>query len=128
MPSKHFNDDELRCRCGCGAAKMAEPFIFKLDQLREMLKGPKPRIMVAYRCSKHPHEATPTPHQLGLAVKIGAHGIDAMRLQAFAYALGFTGIGVMQHGPIEKRFIHLDMASSERNAPRPDVWTYAQEK
>lgn len=36
--------------------------------------------------------------------------------------MGFTGIGIKQHG--DNRFIHLDDLREPDHAPRPTIWTY----
>ena len=114
--------DRFRCRCGCGIVRMNPVFLSKLDALREMLAGPKPKTIEAYRCAKRPLECG--EHGEGVAVKIAASGLDAVRVVSFAHALGFTGIGAKQHGPEAGHFVHVDTASSEKKRHRPHFWTY----
>lgn len=33
--SKHFTENELKCKCGCGRAEMDADFMVKLEQIRE---------------------------------------------------------------------------------------------
>jgi len=37
---------------------------------------------------------------------------------------GFTGIGVAQRGPHNKRFIHIDNIVNSDTSPRPTIWSY----
>jgi hypothetical protein len=61
-----------------------------------------------------------------MAVDIGVYGDRAHAVIGEAYALGFTGIGVRQHGPTDRRFIHLDTLTPEvaERFPRPTIWSY----
>lgn len=128
MPSKYFSDDELRCKCGCRQQRVTEVMIAKIDALREMMGVPM-RATSGYRCENHPEEkkkdgSTTGAHVQGKAVDFAVYGPDATRVIAFAHALGFTGIGIKQHGPVGDRIVHLDIASNEKNQPRPWCWTY----
>ncbi|OED40296.1 hypothetical protein ACH42_17255 [Endozoicomonas sp. (ex Bugula neritina AB1)] len=82
-------------------------------------------ITSAYRCNQHPDEqnkATPGTHNRGLAVDIQVSGEQAHLLLLHAMTMGcFTGIGVKQKGPHDRRFIHLDIS---KTTPRPWVWSY----
>ena len=42
---------------------------------------------------------------------------------SFIPAMGMTGIGIKQHGPHNKRFIHLDNLDNSTH-PRPTIWSY----
>lgn len=138
MPSEFFTDDELRCKCGCGAVKMVDWFLPKIDQLRRACNFPLPATS-GYRCSRHPEEARKAAaraarglkplvgsHQQGLAIDIQVSGAEARSVVAHAIALGFTGIGVQQRSDIamNRRFIHVDCASPSPEAPRPHIWSY----
>lgn len=131
----NFKAKELACRCeackgGLGQDglnfQMDEDFLFYLQQSRELLDKPMV-VSSGFRCRKHPSEVTKHdlgPHAQGKAVDILIHGIWARRLVAIAEIVGFTGIGIMQHGDIEKRFIHLDTCEDRPNRPRPHIWSY----
>lgn len=41
-----------------------------------------------------------------------------------ATSLGFSGLGLHQHGPHAERFVHLDDLPNGSGCPRPRVWTY----
>jgi len=126
VASKYFSDDELRCKCGCGQVRMNDVFLAKADQLRELLGMPLP-VTSGYRCENHPAEkgkSTTGAHRQGKAIDIACHGADSMRIMSAAHALAFTGIGAKQHGPIEKRIVHIDTISGTPEQPRPWFWTY----
>lgn len=76
------------------------------------------------RCAAHNKAVSTTgpdgPHTVA-AVDFRIHGPEAFRLVKLALAQGFTGIGIQQKGPREKRFIHLD---DRRRHPGPAVWSY----
>jgi zinc D-Ala-D-Ala carboxypeptidase len=128
MQSKYFSDAEMRCKCGCGANRMDDAFMARLDSLREMANRPL-SVSSGYRCENHPEEkkkdgSTTGAHLQGKAADLLVSGQDATRIIAYAHALGFTGIGVKQNGPMAGRFIHVDCASNEKNQPRPHLWSY----
>jgi hypothetical protein len=51
-------------------------------------------------------------------------GKDAYELMSLAMEKGFSGIGVSQRGPHEKRFLHLDTMEDSGTHLRPWVWSY----
>lgn len=121
----HFTLKELQCRCGCGRMGMDQAFLERLEDLR--IAYGKPMIINSgYRCPDYNDRISSTgrtgPHTLG-AVDVRISGAEAHRLLAMAMLIGFTGIGVKQHGPGGGRFIHLDNLPAH-NHPRPRVWTY----
>ena len=65
-------------------------------------------------------------HPTGEAIDLGLYGERALAVIAGAKSLGFTGVGIKQHGSRYGRFIHLDTLDRERfpNHPRPWVWGY----
>ena len=120
----HFSRHELRCRCGCGRCGMDQAFLVRLEQLRWAFGKPM-RLSSAYRCPDHNERISKTgrtgPHTTGRAVDVLVSGEDAYRLVRLALEHGFTGIGIAQRGPHERRFIHLD----DLDGPtRPWVWSY----
>lgn len=125
--SKHFSDEELGCRCGCGVFGMTPDFIEKLEELR--LAYNKPMIVSSgYRCPEYNDKISTTgrlgPHTTGRAIDILASGVDVYELLYFAIGYEFAGIGVKQSGPHYQRFIHLDMLDNAPGCPRPTVWSY----
>lgn len=60
-------------------------------------------------------------HPTGEAGDFLVSGKKAHRLIEKAMRYGITGIGVKQHGPHNKRFIHLDDTNGET---RPFIWSY----
>lgn len=124
----HFSNDELRCKCGCGMMLMHPDFMRRLESLRKTHNKPM-LVSSAYRCPNHnnsvSHTGSQGPHTTGMAIDILISGEDAYELIHAAIGEGFAGIGVMQHGPHEKRFIHLDRLESTASGPRPRVWSYS---
>jgi hypothetical protein len=57
-----------------------------------------------------------------MAVDLVVSRHRAWKLIREATAMGFTGLGVKQHGT--RRFVHLDDLREPEHAPRPTVWTY----
>ena len=41
---------------------------------------------------------------------------------------GFTGRGLRQHSPVEKRFVHLDDLDDTPDCLQPRIWTYDKAK
>ncbi len=133
--TKSFSAKELACRCEVckgGLSEfgknftMDEDFLFYLQEARELLDKPMV-VSSGFRCRKHPQEAEKDdigPHAQGKAVDILINGIWARRLILIAEIVGFTGIGIMQRGDIEKRFVHLDTCEDRPNRPRPHIWSY----
>lgn len=118
--SRYFSPSELRCR-HTGYCNMDPDFLVELDLLRSRFGGPL-RLSSAYRHPTHPVEAKkPAPglHAQGKAVDIAVAGTNAHMIVGLAIALGFTGIGVQQLGPVESRFIHID----RRDGPAT-IWSY----
>lgn len=122
----YFTYNELSCHgvdC-CGNQQfMNEEFMQKIIVLRRELDFPF-EISSAYRCPTHNQEVSTTgvsgPHTTGRAIDILCHTIKAFHLLESAILSGmFTGIGINQKGPLEKRFIHLDDIPE-----RQRVWSY----
>jgi uncharacterized protein YcbK (DUF882 family) len=104
--------------------KMDPEFMEKLIELREALDCALP-VSSAWRSPEHNKAVGGAPnsaHLSGQAVDIVASGVKAYKLLVKACEMGFTGIGIKQHGPWGKRFIHLDMLTD--SPIRPRVWTY----
>lgn len=125
--TKHFSDDELKCQCGCGRMEITPNFLDKLEALRECYGKPI-RISSGYRCPAHnagvSHTGARGPHTIG-AVDIPVSGGEAYDLLRAAWVVGFSGIGMSQHGKHASRFIHLDDCDiTDSRIPRPMLWSY----
>ncbi len=133
-PWPRFSDSELICRCGCGlgARDMSRSFMCKLVSLRQDSGIPMP-VTSAARCPDHneavsdsgrdgPH--TPDAEGTCHAVDVNVWGRRAYHLMYLAPRYGFTGIGLRQHGPRNKRIVHLDDLEGDATTLRPWVWTY----
>ena len=104
-----------------GEKYMNEAFVKKLNTLRGLLKVPL-IITSGYRTATYNNKIGGAPHSQhlkGLAADVAIAGEDAFKLVGLAYTLGFTGIGISQKGLWDKRFIHLDLRTSE-----PRIWSY----
>lgn len=125
----HFRllSDSLSCRCGCGMLPKQD-FMDKMEILRVRLGFPLP-VTSAARCASHNVKVSATgasgPHTTGRAIDLQVSGARALETVRMALDMGFTGIGVKQHGPHADRFIHLDMLSNAEGQPRPFIWSYA---
>ena len=123
--SANFTRAELQCPCSCGGIPPAD-FIEALQALREAYGKPMP-INSGYRCPEYNAKVSKTghsgPHTKG-AVDVGVAGKEALELLRRAYWLGWTGIGVRQHGPYGGRFLHLDRLPQAEGQPRPHIWSY----
>lgn len=119
----HFRRSELVCSCGCGGLP-EQCFLDALHELRVAYGDPM-ILNSAYRCPDYNAQVSSTgrdgPHTIG-AVDVRLNGRDAHRLLAVALELGWTGIGIKQHGAHAGRFIHLDFLTYPK--PRPWVWSY----
>lgn len=122
----NFSVDELKCK-HCGEHKLIPEFMDRLQALRTEYGKPM-KITSGYRCPAHNVVVSSTgpsgPHTSGEAVDIQCSGADAYRLVSLALKHGFTGIGVSQKGPHDRRFIHLDTLPNAVGQPRPTLWTY----
>lgn len=106
--------------------RVQESFRAKLNALRERCGFPLP-VTSAYRTPDENAALSTTgrdgPHTTGRAVDIAVSGERAFILLKYALEAGFTGIGLRQHGPLAKRFVHLDDLGGPE-FPRPRPWTY----
>ena len=124
MAWEFFSDKELRCK-GTSELDMDEQFMNKLVALRKELNQPM-IITSGYRHMAYNSVvggSRNSPHIYGKAVDIACYGKRAYNIIKLGIKYGFTGIGVKQHGPHEKRFIHLDTMPDGDN-PRPFIWSY----
>jgi len=125
----HFSPSEMACRCGCGAVRMLHATMELLEYLRDVVAAPLV-ITSGYRCVAHNARiggAKSSPHVLGAAADIRIAGGPAWTLIECAIGdAGARGIGIMQHGPIGGRYVHVDVVPGGAGAThvRPRIWTY----
>jgi zinc D-Ala-D-Ala carboxypeptidase len=123
----HFSRKELTCQCGCDHMEMDPEFMDRLESLRTIFDRPM-RITSAFRCPNHNAQVSSTgftgPHTTGKSVDVAVSGQQAHDLLALAIHHNFTGLGISQRGPHNKRFIHLDTITQGPGRPRPRVWSY----
>jgi len=122
---RYFSVEEMSCHCGCGAKDMDTSFMVKLELARGRAGFPWP-VSSGFRCKEWDAAigSGNGMHTKGKAVDIIAHGNKAKEIVRLALETGFSGIGLMQHGPHEKRFVHLDTGTNSEKRPRPYIWTY----
>ena len=105
---------------------MDDGFMRDLDRLRAVVGFPL-AVSSGYRCPAYNARLSSTgaagPHTTGKAVDVPLVGSKALKLVETAASLGFTGIGINQRGPHNKRFIHLDKLTPQEG-PRPWIWSY----
>lgn len=125
--SRYFSystDPMLQCS-HCRVRGMQADFLDRMDSLREAVGFPL-RVSSGYRCPQHNATVSSTgpdgPHTTGRAVDLAVSHWQAHKVLTAAVALGFTGIGVKQHG--SGRFIHLDDLAPDVDRPRPTIWSY----
>ena len=122
---EYFSVDELKCK-GTDECEMDEGFMKKLEVLRHEFNEPM-IVSSGYRHESYNQViggAKNSPHLYGKAVDIVISGKSAYRLMKLAIEHGFTGIGVSQRGPHEKRFLHIDTMENSDTHPRPWIWSY----
>ena len=122
---EYFSVDELKCK-GTDECEMDEGFMKKLEVLRHEFNEPM-IVSSGYRHESYNQvigRAKNSPHLYGKAVDIVISGKSAYRLMKLAIQHGFTGIGVSQRGPHEKRFLHIDTMENSDTHPRPWIWSY----
>ena len=121
----YFSVDELKCK-GTDECEMDEGFMKKLEALRHEFNEPM-IVSSGYRHESYNQViggAKNSPHLYGKAVDVVISGKSAYRLMKLAIEHGFTGIGVSQRGPHEKRFLHIDTMENSDTHPRPWIWSY----
>lgn len=122
----HFRPGEVACQ-GSGAILVVPAFLDRMDKLRRSVGQP---IIINswYRSPSHNARVSTTgpngPHTTGRAVDLSASGAFAFLVMRVALELGFTGVGLKQHGSHAGRFVHLDDLEDGSPGPRPAVWSY----
>lgn len=122
-----FTDKELRCPC-CRQNFMDTLFMLELVCIRKIAKFPFV-VSSAYRCPAYNDKVSTTgkygPHTTGRAIDILVYGErTVILLKLILKSEFFTGIGINQRGPRNKRFIHIDNLEATENRLRPWIWTY----
>ena len=117
---------EWACK-GTGEIVIETEFLDKVERLRAIVGWPL-MITSGYRSPAHNAAVSTTgehgPHTTARAVDIRIYGERALILIENALTLGFTGIGVKQHGLRLGRFVHLDDLGELPDRPRPWLWSY----
>ena len=109
----HFNEEELTCKCGCGAVCSGE-LLFKLEALRRGLdravivnSGARcPTYNKAIKGAENSfHISTVKSPSEAVDIRLN-NGSERFEIVSEGLKLGFTGIGVGED------FIHLDIRKS----------------
>lgn len=120
---KNFTKEEFTCKCGCGRADMKPAFMNRLQMLRDFASFSFP-INSGFRCLDYDNSIDGAGvHPSGEAGDLGLSGKRALVIVSNAVRFGFIRIGVKQHGPHHKRFIHLD-SLIDADHPSPWIWSY----
>lgn len=115
----NFTADEMRCHCGCRRADMDPAFMAVLQRIRRALGLPMP-VTSGFRCKDYDKRIGGADvHPTGQAADIAISGENVYHL--LSAAITMRGIGLKQHGPHARRFMHLDMTDGPM---RPRIWTY----
>ena len=124
-PYPYFTMEELTCPCGCGQMNMKPSFMRKVVNMR-MQTGIKMKVTSAYRCPEYDKSIGGAGvHPTGRAIDINIYYSDADTIINLMSSYRFTGRGVKQHGPVNKRLIHMDdLDNGELGKTRPATWTY----
>lgn len=125
MSSKHFSDDEMKCKCAyADCTKLPHnginPELFKLlEKIREHFGKPV-TINCAYRCKKHNADVggeKNSQHLYGNAADIVVQGIDADKVFLYTDSINPCG-GVGRYNT----FTHVDVRGSKAR------WDYRKKK
>lgn len=116
IPTAHFTEAELACKCGCGKANMDLAFMTKLEALR--VEYAEPMVITSgFRCNNYNTAvkgSKSSRHMFGQAVDVAvAEPAKRFRLVELAFKHGFRGIGC------DGAFVHLDTRGTE-----PVMWLY----
>lgn len=122
----HFSTNEMKCP-ESGICEMDDFFMNLLERIR--IEFNQPMIVTSgFRSKKYNEAISKTgkdgPHTTGKAADFLICGLPADNLISIAKRFGISGIGIKQHGPYNKRFIHLDCLANSDKHPRPILWTY----
>ena len=120
---QNFSKHEFVCSCGCGRADMKPSYVAKLQILRTMAGFWFP-INSGFRCPEYEESISGKgEHTHGEASDLGLFGSKALFVIENARRVGFDRIGIKQHGPLGKRFVHLG-SLIHPDYPSPWIWTY----
>ncbi len=120
----NFTPKELACR-SCKAVLVVPSFLDMMQSIRTKMGVPF-NVTSGYRSPEHNAAVSGTkktegPHVSGQAMDIAINYGSARSLLNMAFAAGFMGIGIRQHGHPNGRYIHLDMWHQRESEV---VWTY----
>ncbi len=120
----NFTENEFRCKgkdCCGGRADMDPTFMYDLQKVRTYVGFTLP-VTSGFRCPAYDTEiGGKGVHPTGKAADIAIAGENVYHLLSFAVQQ-MRGIGLKQHGPHSKRFMHLDTTYGPL---RPRIWTYS---
>ena len=126
---QNFTVEEMRCKCGKCKLPINDPEFYswcqELQHLRNMLQFPF-HVTSWYRCPEYndslyvdmgeePGDHLDGPHTIGATDLVLS--FERMCVLVKEATSREMGVGIKQHGPVEKRFIHLDNLGFR-------LWTY----
>ena len=117
--SPHFNEDEFRCKCGCGKVIVVPALIEALETIRDFTGIPM-HITSGYRCAKHNAEvggADDSAHLTGEAADFWVSGSK----DRFRFLEAIAMYGPTRYGISPKDFIHVDVSTT---LPQEVCWVY----
>ena len=106
--TEHFQEDEFRCKCGCGDVKLDKQLAYGLETLRRILKKPI-HINSAYRCEEHNQSvggSVNSQHLVGTAADIHVEGVAPDEIHKHACNI-FDGVGLYDS------FVHVDVRGTK---------------
>ena len=107
MISKHFSEEEIACKCGCGQLIINTELVGVLEFIRARFMRPI-TVHSANRCRAHNTEcggASDSQHLYGKAADISVEGISLASIVKAAEQAGADGIGVYNN----QGFVHVDV-------------------
>lgn len=123
-PWANFTPFEMACRLTENVV-ISPAFMNEIQKLR-LIVGFSLPVTSGYRSPAHNASVSSGghidgPHVASQAIDVCLIYSEAYRFINSAMDAGFPGLGIKQHGPTSKRFIHIDRWYS-----RPDrlLWTY----
>lgn len=130
--TENFTREELQCKCGCGQMPFSMEAVGSLQSLRTQVGFPL-IVNSGFRCPEYNARVSSTgldgPHTIfsnnNITVNLKLFGTKAFEVVGVAKSFGFIGVGLMQRGDYNSRYVHLDrLPPGLAKHPRPWVWTY----
>ena len=121
----HFTPAEM-ADSETGELVIVPAFMDWLEGVRHVFRRPM-RISSGHRTAAHQWRISGKrsgAHVDGMAVDVLVSGRDAYDLERIAFSQNVLGVGRNQKGPIDQRYVHLDVWTKAPEDRRPAVWSY----